>query len=512
MINPYPFQQKAVNSIFKYFYDGNRGNPLVVAPTGSGKSIIISTFCKTVNERWPKQKILIVSHTKEILKQDYDAIKKHLKITPGLYSSGLKKKIIKKITVAGIQSIYNKPELFDLFDIVIVDECHLIPHAPISMYRQFFNQVKKPVIGFTATPFRLGKGYLHLGKDAYFDDIVYNIPIKKLQEEGYLCKLTCKGTAEKLDTKGVPKQRGDYILKELSLAFDRELITKNIIQELLQYKKLRKKWLVFAIDINHAENITAELNANDIKTKCVHSKMKGNRDEVIDDFKTGKFQTLVSVSVLTVGFDAPDVDLIALIRPTESVVLHIQIIGRGLRTTDGKDDCLILDFAGNLMRNGPIDAPVIRLKGDGVGEAIMKECDKCFELVYAAVRICPECGYEFKFRHHLSQHASDEAPLTVDEWHPVDEVEYMRHVGKRDIPMLKITYHCGVRSFNEFMCIEHSGYAQQKARRFWERRSRLPIPKTAQEAYENSDSLRIPQKIYVSENGAGYPDIKEHKF
>jgi DNA repair protein RadD len=124
MFTPYKFQSEAITSIFNFFYRGNKGNPLVVAPTGSGKSIIIACFCGIVSKRWPNQKILVISHVKEILGQNYATIKKHLKNSEiGLYSAGLKSKTIKNITVAGIQSIYNKPELFDQFNIILVDEC-----------------------------------------------------------------------------------------------------------------------------------------------------------------------------------------------------------------------------------------------------------------------------------------------------------------------------------------------------------------------------------------------------
>ena len=512
MITLRGYQQEANDAVFNYFYSGKRGNPLVVAPTGSGKSHMIGGFCKQVMNTWPDQKITIISHVKEILTQDYSTMREHLgNKAIGLYSAGLRSKTIKNITIAGIQSIYNKPELFDQTDLFIIDEAHTIPHTPGGQYHKFFSQVKKPVIGYTATPFRLGTGYLHLGKDAFFNDIVYTIPIRTLQDEGYLCKLTSKGTKKRLDASNMRKQAGDYLLKELSLAFDKEAITKDIITELLSYKELRKKWLIFAIDIAHAENITYQLLCAGIKTACVHSRMEGNRDGVIQDFKESEYQALVSVAVLTTGFDAPDVDLIALLRPTASPVLHVQIIGRGLRISPGKEDCLILDFAGNLLRNGPIDAPIIKIKGKGTGEAIMKECDACYEIVHAAVRICPCCGKPFVFRHKLTSKSSERKVLELAAWHPVDEVKYFNYVGSKNIPMLKVSYICGLRKFNEYVCFEHSGYAKHKAYHWWSRRSLKLPPDTAQQAVELSDTLKVPLKILVNEGGK-FPIIQEQKF
>ena len=512
MITPRDYQKEAIQAIFDYFRSGKRGDPLVVAPTGSGKTIILSSFCQEVMDRWPGQKILIISHVKEILGQDYKALKENLpNMEIGLYSAGLKSKTIKDITIAGIHSIYNKPELFDQFDLIFVDEAHTISHIKGGMYQKFFAQVTKPVIGLTATPFRLGTGYLHLGDDAFFDDIVYTIPIRKLQDDGWLCKLTAKGTKQRLNATDIRKQAGDYVIKELSLAFDRKAITRDIIKELRVYKEIRKKWLLFAIDIEHAENITAELNEAGIKSAYVHSKMKGDRATVINSFKAGEYQALVSVAVLTTGFDAPDVDLIALLRPTASPVLHVQIIGRGLRPYPGKEDCLILDFAGNLLRNGPIDSPVIKLKGKGTGEAIMKECPHCFEIVHAAVRICPCCNRKFEFKHKLTASSATREILSLEEWHDVTGVLYASYIGTRKIPMLKVTYSCGLRTFNEYVCLQHGGYARHKACHWWNRRSEYPCPDTAQLAMEITNSLKKPVRILMNEGGK-FPTIKQQQF
>ena len=512
MFTPRTYQSEALKSIFDYFRAGKKGNPLVVAPTGSGKSIIIAMFCKEVSEKWPSQKILVISHVKEILRQDYAAITNLCKNSVvGLYSAGLKARTIENITVAGIQSIYNKPELFDQFNIIIVDEAHLIPPGKTTRYQKFFDQVTKPIIGFTATPFRLGTGYLHLGDKAFFDEIVYNISIKLLQKNGHLCLVTSKATKKRMDAKNIKKSGGDYIVGELSRAFDREGITKEIVQELLLYKEDRKKWLIFAICIEHAEHIAEELNANGVITGCVHSKMSRNRDEVIEQFKNGYFQALVSVAVLTTGVDIPAVDLIGLVRPTSSPVLHVQIIGRGLRVFEGKENCLVLDFAGNLMRNGPIDNPIIRLSGNGSGEPIMKECPECWEIVHAAVRICPNCQTPFQFQHHLKSSAGNENVLAKDTWHDVDSINYARFVGTRGLPMLRVDYKCGYRVFKEYVCLEHTGFARQKAKRWWERRTGEDAPDTAAEAMKNINKIRIAEKILVNEGGK-FPTVKEHIF
>lgn len=515
MYTPRKYQTEAINSIFNYFYKGNKGNPLVVAPTGSGKSIIIAEFCKQVVTRWPGQKILVVSHVKEILVQNYEKIKEQvLNKKIGLFSAGLKSKSLGDITIAGIQSIADKPELFDAYNIIIVDECHTIPPGKKGRYHTFFKSVTKPVIGFTATPYRLGAGYLHIGEDAFFDDIVYTIEIKVLQEAGHLCRVSCKGTKESMSTEGIKKQAGDFALVELSLAFDRGEITKRIITELLIYKQLRKKWLLFTIDIDHCEHVAEELNAAGISAAAVHSRMTAPREIILEQFKKGVYQALVSVAVLTTGFDEPEVDLIGLLRPTSSPVLHVQIIGRGLRPFPGKEDCLVLDFAGNLLRNGPIDNPVVKVKGKGGGEPVMKMCPNCAELVYAAVRDCPVCKFHFIFQHHLQEKPDDNPVLSSINWYEVERVDYEYYVGQKMIPMLKVIYSCGETvfySFSEYICVEHSGYAKYKADFWWKQRSEVPPPNTAIAAIEESDSLKRPKRIQVDESGK-YNSIIAYDF
>jgi DNA repair protein RadD len=508
------YQQKALDSIWAYYKADKKGNPLVVAPTGSGKSIIIAGFCEAVRKNWGDQHILILSHVKEILTQNLATIQNLLpEENIGIYAAGLKRKETKPITLASIQSAYNNMELFKKnFDIILVDEAHLIPHKGTGRYRTMIKALNKPVIGFTATPFRLGTGYLHIGKGALFDEIVYNITIEYLIEHKYLCPLAAKMTHEKLDPTDIKKTGGDYVLRDLAEKFDRNIVTEKIIAELLLYKDLRKKWLIFCIDISHAEHVTQMLLEEGIRAKCVHSKMTANRTKILEEYKTDpSFQALVSVAVLTTGFDAPSVDMVALLRPTASPVLHIQTIGRGLRIAPGKKDCLVLDFAGNLFRNGPINNPDIRVAKTG-GEPIMKMCPDCFEILAAAVKICTACGYEFVFEHHLSSTSGDANILQMSEWHDVDYVMYNEHVTRAGKRMLKVTYECGLRNFSEYIGVQHDGYPRYKAEHWWKRRhSKMALPDYVEDALEHVHELKQPQRIFVNEEGK-YPSIKEMEF
>ena len=512
---PYWYQQEAIDAPLAYWEQGGKGNVLIVAPTGSGKSVIIACFCEKVIKSWPGTKILILSHVSEILKQNHDTIKKQLpEADIGLYSASLGRKTINKITVAGIQSVYSKPGLFSEFDIILIDEAHSVSFDSGSMYRKFLDRLDKPTIGLTATPFRLKGGYLHRSENSYFHEIVYDIKMRILIDEGKLCEIKVnKGTKNKLDASKIKKSAGDYIIKDLALAFDRIEITRKIVQELTEYKKTRKKWLGFGIDIKHIENITDELNRNGVSARFIHSKMKPRqRKETLRAYRAGKFQCLVSVAMLTTGFDVKDIDLVFCVRPTASLVLHIQIPGRGMRVFPGKEDCLYLDFAGNLLRNGPIDSPEIEPPNGKKkkGGPVLKECPACQELVAIAVRVCPDCGREFEFKHHLTASAAAAPVLTVAEWHEVNSVEYSVSKNRKGICYLKVFYKCGLRTFSEPVCFEHQGYARTKAHFWWKRRANNIIPPTtAQEAYKASHLIDFPSKILVEEGGK-YPQIKDN--
>lgn len=511
---PYWYQQEAINAALYSFSQGER-RILIVAPTGSGKSVIIACFCEQVTKKWPGTKILVISDTIEILKQNHQALIEQLpELGIGLYSAGVGCKTLDKITVAGIQSIYKKTELFSEFDLILVDEAHSVSFDPKTRYRLFLDKLNKPTIGLTATPFRLKGGYLYTGENSFFKHKAYEIRIPILQKEGKLCSLITQGTENKMDASKIKQQEGDFIISELSLAFDREEITKKIIQELIKYKEKRKKWLGFAIDINHCVHITEQLTNSGVAVAALHSKLTPYaRNKIIKNFREGKLQALVSISMVITGFDVKDIDLIFLMRPTTSPSRHIQMIGRGLRTAEGKKDCLCLDFAENLIRNGPIDDPKIKdnefcLKGSG--EALMKECPKCLLICPIATRICG-CGYHFPFKHHLTSFSSDAEIISTQEWHKVQFVDYFVKINKKGIPCLIVRYYCGLRSFSEVVCFEHEGFAKFSAHHWWKRRWSLPnvfVPATCEEAKKHSNFLKKPSEIKVREGGK-YPTIQE---
>ena len=447
-VTPRWYQDEAVKAMHNCAIEGRNG--VVVLPTGSGKTLVMREFLANYVGN-----VLMLSHIKEILEQNFECVASLGAV--GIYSAGMNLRVVDKITIAGIQSVYKRPELFKDIHLVIIDECHLVSDE--GMYRELLDLLGAPYIGLTATPYRLKQGYIY--KAGIFDALIYEAPIERLQDEGYLTHIDMVGSVDEMDVIGLRTTGGDFNLKDASLRFDRTGMTNKIVEGLTKYKEKYKHWLVFCIDIDHAEHVSEALNDIGVTCAAVHS--KSPRDEAILAFRHGDIQAIANVNILGVGFDYPSIDLIVLLRPTKSPIVHVQSIGRGLRVVKGKDHCLVKDFAGNTGRLGFIhDLAPIKAKGKGKGgvNPFCKTCPECEKINAPQVATCV-CGYEFKFEHHLTSES-----YVAPEWHKVDDIYYTitSKIGKPN--SLKIMYRCGLKKFNQWVHLDHPGYAGYKAK-YW---------------------------------------------
>lgn len=523
------YQIEAVESIY-YHMRHKHGNPIVAAPTGTGKSLIIAGFIKRVHLEHPETKILMLTHVQELIEQNLNKLKELWPSAPvGIYSAGLNQKTLGlPIIFGGIQSLYGKGEELGKVDIVVIDECHMVSPRQETTYMKLINDLLMinpllKVIGFTATAFRLGLGMLTQG--GLFDDICWNGCSKDkfnwFIENGYLSRLVPKSTATVLDLHDVTIRRGDFVEKELQQAVNKHSITIAAIEETLEVAGNRKHWLIFSSGLDHAKAIAEALEDYGISATWVSGDLKKDvRKERIDGFKSGKYQAMVNYGVLTTGFDFSGIDLIIMLRPTMSPVLWVQMLGRGTRIDPEKENCMVLDFASNTVRLGPINDPVIpRKRGEGGGgTAPVKLCPTCGTYIHASIRVCPECGFEFPpnltdWRTTASTAeliASVDAPLVVD--HPVNTVTYSVHHKEGKPPSMKVTYICGYRRFDEYICFEHGGFPTMKAKEWW--RSRIPtgiIPPTTEIALLASKFLPAPKAIKVWEKKKN-PEVRGYVF
>jgi DNA repair protein RadD len=523
MLTLRPYQNAAISSIYGYFQT-NIGNPLVVIPTAGGKSLVMAAFIEGVLKAWPDQRILIVTHVRELIAQNYaEMIGLWPDAPAGIYSAGLgKREAQARILFAGIQSIHRRAQEVGHTDLVLIDEAHLIPGKSSTMYRRFLDSLKEinpalKVIGLTATPFRLDCGMLHEGQNALFTDIAYEAPVRELIDQGYLSPLISKQPVTRLDVSKVGTRAGEFIARDLAAAVDQEAITRAAVAEIMVHGKDRKSWLAFCSGVEHSQHVAEEFRRRGISCETIFGDTpKDERDSIIGAFKRGEIRALASMGVLTTGFNAPAVDLIALLRPTKSAGLYVQMVGRGTRLAPGKENCLVLDFAGNVRLHGPIDLVRPKRPGDGGdGEAPTKVCPECESIVALSATECPDCGYVFPAREVKITPTAAALPVLspkASQWLQVSGVSYSRHDKRGGRPTLKVTYSCGLTTYNEWICFEHQGYARQKAAEWWRKRAPgLPVPLSVDEAIAQVSRLARPSGISVRPSGR-YFEISGYRF
>lgn len=527
------YQREAIDSIYNYFAH-NKGNPIVAMPTGTGKSVVIGGFAYEVLNRWPGQRLMMATHVKELVRQNADKLEMIWPGAPyGIHSAGLKQRDeTQPIIYGGVASMVKNVLAFGHRDLLLVDECHLIGKSEAALYNILITGLRNinpriKVVGFTATGYRVGMGYLTNGD--LFTDFCYDITgieaFNRLIVEGYLALLISPRTAIGIDAAGVhTASNGDYVQAEAEAAAMR--VTWDALNDASRFKHSRHSWLIFAGGIEHAETVVQMLRQLGISACAVHGGNKQHpmsekqRDKNLEDFKAGKYQACVNYGVLTTGFDHPPIDLIIMLRLTKSTVLWVQMLGRGTRPFHGdnifppKQNCLVLDYARNIEKLGPINDPVIpRAKGQGAGEAPVKVCDWCGGYNHISARFCVQCGNEFEFAVKINKTAYDgQEPIRdltpVYERFYVTRIIYRRHKSKNNLESLAAVYSVRGRAlpFTEYISIESLGRARQRAEQWWATRSSTPCPNTIEEALQMQSMLRTPSVLTVWTN-IQYPEI-----
>jgi len=438
------------------------GNPVVVLPTGAGKSLLIALLIQQALEFGGR--VVVLAHRKELLQQNADEIRGLIPgVDVGIYSAGLKsREIHNAVVVAGIQSVFRKAEDLGRRHLVIVDEAHLISDLEESMYGQFLSAMKANeglrIVGLTATPFRTGAGPI-CGPERIFQRVVFEAKTAQLIAEGFLCPITNKVADAEVNTDKVSLRGGEFVESEMQAAFDVDEKIVMACQEIIAKCHDRKSILIFASGVHHAEQIADFLNSEGEHASVVTGEtLDIERSTILQRFKSQELRFLVNVDVLTTGFNAKCVDAIAILRATMSPGLFCQMVGRGLRLHPSKVNCLLLDFGGNIARHGSIDDENFgRSEGKGrAGVAAQngrgKQCPSCELDVAVASTVCPECNFLFP-RNIEPKHdttADESSQLTgampPEEWE-VKDVFYKLHTPKRDcdsevIPSVRIDYVC----------------------------------------------------------------------
>jgi DNA repair protein RadD len=531
-----PYQQAAVESVYCYLREQD-GNPVVCIPPAGGKTPILATIASDAVNLW-NGRVLVVTHVRELVEQAVDKLRRVCPGLPvGVFSAGLKRRDTEQsVIAASIQSIYRRACELGRFDLIIVDEAHLLPPDGDGMYRSFLSDARviNPhvrLIGLTATPYRLDSGLIY-GPNNLLTDICFEAGIRDLIRDGYLCPLISKAGQQKADLENLHIRQGEFLADEVDEAMDRDDLVESACAEIVDATRHRNACLIFASSINHAAHICRVLQVDhDIECGFVCGETPSDRrSELLARFRRessgGLFphkplKYLCNVGVLTTGFDAPVTDAIAILRPTNSPGLLVQMVGRGLRLHPEKHDTLILDFGGNIERHGPIDRITIKtIERSADGEAPAKECPDCHSLISSGYSACPDCGHIFPTQKR-EKHAgtASEAGLFsdqfTDETYDVLDVSYHVHTKRgadEDAPKtMRVDYRLGLTfHVSEWVCVEHEGYAGAKAAVWWRDRSPDPMPEIAQRAVEIADGggLAWTQRITVrSWPGRRWPEV-----
>lgn len=543
------YQEEAIDALFRYFDDHGgtdatgqpiRANPLIALPTGTGKSFVIGKFLERTFRIFPQTRVVMSTHVKELIAQNAKQLQRIWPLAPlGIFSAGLNgKDFTQPIVFGGVKTMAGKYDengksVLGWRDLMLIDEAHLVGPSADSSYGQLIldllaiNPYLK-VIGLSATIYRMGMGLLTNGP--IFTDIAYtlcDIPgFSRLIAEGFLSPIFPKKTAIQLDVSNVGlSSTGDFNETALQAAVDQFDVTYGALSELVQLGFQRRSWLIFASGIEHAEHIAEMLrDVFGVPAAAVHSKMKStDRDAILAAFKRGELRCIVNKDILTTGFDHPPVDLIGMLRPTMSTGLWVQMLGRGTRPYDyrnplqyipgfefTKTGCLVLDYAGNTRRLGPINDPLIpKPRGNGKpGDAPVKICPnkQCATYNHSSARECVACGEEFPIQSQgskLDRNSSDDELLRSDlpqvENFNVLRVTYSPHRSKRSGKgSIAVAYYCeGLRTFFEWVSVEGEGFAKKRGRDWFRQRAPVEPPETNAEILANSAYLRTPRQIRV---------------
>jgi DNA repair protein RadD len=390
-----PYQAQLVTEVRASFMAGYQ-SPLVVLPTGGGKTIC---FCYMADAAMRKGlRVLILAHRVELLDQ-ISASLKRFDVPHGWIAAGVTGNRRAPVQLASVFTLAKRLDLYGDFDLVVIDEAHHVTKGS-SWGQVIAHYTKAKRIGVTATPCRM-KGD---GLGQMFDTMVMGPTMAELIEMGSLSKYRLFAPPGGIDTHGVHSRGGDFIRSELSALVDTPSITGSA---LAHYQRLipGRRAVAFCVSIEHAQNVAKDFSAAGIAAVSIDGAMDGAlRRSILRDFSSGKTLVLTSCDLISEGFDLPAIEAAILLRPTQSLGLYLQQVGRALRIFPGKTEAVILDHAGNAKRHGLPDAPrswtLDGVAGSGDGERIMavRNCPKCFGDTPSVRPACKHCGHVFEIK------------------------------------------------------------------------------------------------------------------
>lgn len=538
-----PYQSDAVESVYQHLREKDT-NPCVVIPTAGGKSLCIAQVAKDAVTKW-NGRVMILAHVKELVEQNAGKLKSICPDLPvGVYSAGLDSRDTQQpVVVAGIQSVYNKIEAFKPFDLVMIDEVHMVPPDGEGRYRTFLEAAKRVnprvrLVGWTATPYRT-QGGLICKPENLLNEVCYEIGVKELINRGYISNITARAGKVKADTEGLHIRAGEFVAEDVEKLMGEDRLVTSACQEIVELTRERQSCLIFCTSIAHCKKVAAQIakfsgeecaivtgDTPDLEREETIRRLRG--ETVKADLFADKppLRYCCNVSVLTTGTDIPRLDTIALLRPTNSPGLLVQMVGRGFRLSPetGKTECLVLDYGRNIERHGPIDMIRVNEPGQGGGGPLAKECPNCRTIVNLPVMLCPTCGYQWPRKEpERKAHEATAAKAAILSGEVRVEKFSVMHTSyqvweKYGAPpgspkTVRVTYDIDyLTHYSEWLCPEHTGYARRKFEKWWREHAHpdCPMPRTAEEVCEHefAGMLREVNTITVRfVSGQKYPEV-----
>jgi superfamily II DNA or RNA helicase len=391
-----PYQESGVNRIRKSYTSGKQA-PLYVLPTGGGKTYTFSYIA--YHAQLKGNRVWIMAHRQELIDQISKSLT-NINCKHGIICNGYSPDHLQNVQVCSVQSVANRLEKIPAPNIIITDEAH---HSTSSTYTKIYEHFPKArLLGVTATPQRLdGKGLGNI-----YDDLIMGVSVKFLMDEGFLCPVKYYAPPLQYDLNAVKTTAGDYNKKQLSEAVDKRQIIGDAVKH---YKQLANNTqaVAFCVSVAHCEHVQEQFEQAGISCNVINGTLKKTaRKKLVQDFTDCKFKILISCEIISEGFDIPRVQTAILLRPTQSLSMHLQQIGRVLRPFEGKDFAIVIDHAGNCLNHGlaedqrewSLDGRKKRSRKNNT-EVItkIKQCTQCYA-VHEPSPVCPSCGHVYPIK------------------------------------------------------------------------------------------------------------------
>lgn len=402
MITPRDYQLQGYNDVRAAFAEktasGERSHRAVVyvLPTGGGKTIFFSYLTMKAVEKGSR--VMILVHRDSLFKQTSETLQK-FRIKHGLIGAGYTADYMQRVQVAKVATVVNRLQRFTP-DVIIVDECH---HTNAGTYLKILDAYPQArVLGVTATPCRTDGTGLGINAGGVYSKMILGPSMSELIDMGFLVEPAIFAPPVGVDLTGVRRAMGDFVKSELDGVMDKPKITGDVIAH---YRKLADGLpaVAFCVSVKHSEHVSDMFRCAGYSSACVHGGMKqAEIDRVLRGLGNGSIQVATSCDLISEGTDIPAIGAAILLRPTMSMSLYLQQVGRALRPYAGKEQAIILDHVGNVMRHGhplsdfewSLDGVKKGKKGESSGTGIkIKECESCYRVFEASAECCPSCGW-----------------------------------------------------------------------------------------------------------------------